>query len=120
YASFEAGDHIAWLGNVSFDISTLEVWAPLLHGACLVAVPHATVLQPKLLRSLLQQQRISVLHLTAGLFRQIAEELGTALTGLRLLLIGGDAVDPTLVARVLNQYPPQCLLHCYGPTESTT
>jgi acyl-CoA synthetase (AMP-forming)/AMP-acid ligase II len=60
------------------------------------------------------------LHLTAGLFSQIADVLGDALVGLRLLLIGGDRVDSAVVARVLREYPPQHWLHCYGPTETTT
>jgi len=35
-------------------------------------------------------------------------------------MVGGDAVDPATAARVLERYAPQQLLHCYGPTESTT
>nr|WP_225737551.1 non-ribosomal peptide synthetase [Dyella acidiphila] len=120
YASFEATDRIAWLGNPAFDISTLEVWAPLLHGARLVVVTYACVLQPSLFRALLEEQAVTVLHLTAGLFSQMADSLGDALARLRLLLVGGDAVDVATVARVLERYRPQHLLHCYGPTESTT
>ncbi|RUL69106.1 non-ribosomal peptide synthetase, partial [Dyella choica] len=121
YAQFERGDRIAWLGNPAFDISTLEVWAPLLHGACLVPVPHEIVLQPALLRELLDEREVNVLHLTSGLFAQVTEVLGPLIQRrLRLLLVGGDAVDAAAVRRVLQQYPPQQLLHCYGPTESTT
>ncbi|MGN4225245.1 non-ribosomal peptide synthetase, partial [Burkholderia gladioli] len=120
YASFHAEDRVAWVGNPAFDISTLEVWAPLLHGGCLVVVPHAAVLQPQQLRALVQRHRISVLHLTSGLFSQIAELLGDVLGTLRLLLVGGDAVDPAVVARVLARHAPRHLLHCYGPTENTT
>jgi amino acid adenylation domain-containing protein len=120
YATFEAADRIAWLGNPAFDISTLEVWAPLLHGACLVVVTYACVLQPSLLRALLDEQGVTILHLTAGLFAQVADSLGDVLARLRLLLVGGDAVDVATVARVLERYRPRHLLHCYGPTESTT
>ncbi|WP_246791972.1 non-ribosomal peptide synthetase [Burkholderia perseverans] len=120
YASFGAGDRVAWVGNPAFDISTLEVWAPLLHGGCLVVVPHASVLAPQQLRALLLARRITVLHLTSGLFSQIAGPLGDVLGGLRLLLVGGDAVDPAVVARVLAHHAPRHLLHCYGPTENTT
>ncbi|MBI0329292.1 non-ribosomal peptide synthase/polyketide synthase [Burkholderia plantarii] len=120
YASFGADDRVAWVGNPAFDISTLEVWAPLLHGGCLVVVPHASVLAPQQLRALLLARRITVLHLTSGLFSQIAGPLGEVLGGLRLLLVGGDAVDPAVVARVLAHHAPRHLLHCYGPTENTT
>jgi amino acid adenylation domain-containing protein len=120
YARFDSEDRIAWLGNPAFDISTLEVWAPLLHGARLIVIAHACVLQPTLFRQQLRDHGMTVLHLTAGLFRQIADDLGDALSHLRLLLVGGDAVDSATVARVLERHAPQQLLHCYGPTESTT
>ncbi|WP_244131951.1 non-ribosomal peptide synthase/polyketide synthase [Burkholderia plantarii] len=120
YASFGADDRVAWVGNPAFDISTLEVWAPLLNGGCLVVVPHASVLAPQQLRALLLARRVTVLHLTSGLFSQIAGPLGDVLGSLRLLLVGGDAVDPAVVARVLTQHAPRHLLHCYGPTENTT
>ncbi|MEI8632507.1 AMP-binding protein [Vibrio sp. PP-XX7] len=45
---------------------------------------------------------------------------GEVLTGLRYLLVGGDALDPTVIRRVLHNYPPQHLLNGYGPTETTT
>ncbi|MET4121765.1 amino acid adenylation domain-containing protein, partial [Bradyrhizobium sp. JR1.5] len=120
YAEFSSRDRVAWLGNPAFDISTLEVWAPLLHGSSLIVIPYTDVLEPEVLRSLVQQHRITVLHLTAGLFRQSANDLGPVLASLRLLLVGGDAVDVAAVARVLRQNRPQHLLHCYGPTETTT
>ncbi|MER8931341.1 AMP-binding protein, partial [Mesorhizobium sp. M0859] len=75
---------------------------------------------PEVLRRLVQQHGITVLHLTAGLFSQSADNLGPALASLRLLLVGGDAVDVAAVARVLRGSRPQHLLHCYGPTETTT
>ncbi|WP_370906529.1 AMP-binding protein [Ensifer sp. WSM1721] len=120
YAQFGSNDRVAWVGNPAFDISTLEVWAPLLHGSSLIVIPYTDALQPEVLRSLVQQHRIRVLHLTAGLFSQSADDLGPVLASLRLLLVGGDAVDVTAVARVLSQNRPQHLLHCYGPTETTT
>ena len=120
YAEFAATDRIAWVGNPAFDISTLEVWAPLLHGGCLVVVSRGRVLEPHGLRALVQQQRVTVLHLTAGLFHQVVEVLGDVLAGLRMLLVGGDAVDPHVVRQVLERYRPRQVVHCYGPTESTT
>uniref|UniRef100_UPI00403F0980 non-ribosomal peptide synthetase n=1 Tax=Rhizobium sp. T1473 TaxID=555321 RepID=UPI00403F0980 len=120
YAQFSSSDRVAWVGNPAFDISTLEVWAPLLCGSSLIVIPYTDVLQPEVLRSLVQQHRITVLHLTAGLFSQSAYDLDPVLASLRLLLVGGDAVDVAAVARVLKQNGPQHLLHCYGPTETTT
>jgi len=120
FLEFTSEDRIAWLGNPAFDIGTLEVWAPLVHGGCIVVIDHDCLLQPAHLRALLLEHDVSIMFLTAGLFRQIADELGEALTQLRVLMVGGDAVDPATVARVLEHYAPQQLLDCYGPTEAVT
>ncbi|BDU21544.1 hypothetical protein DYGSA30_30010 [Dyella sp. GSA-30] len=120
HADLDENDRMAWLGNVAFDISTLEVWAPLLHGARIVVVSHETLLSLDGLRDILLAQNVNVLHLTAGLFAQVVDQLDDAIRGLRLMLVGGDAVDVAAVSRVLSAHPSLRLVHCYGPTESTT
>ncbi|MCF5710769.1 AMP-binding protein, partial [Pseudomonas syringae] len=39
---------------------------------------------------------------------------------LRYLIVGGDVLDPAVIAQVLKQGAPQHLLNGYGPTEATT
>ncbi|WP_144410395.1 AMP-binding protein, partial [Chromobacterium vaccinii] len=120
YADFNEHDRVAFAANPAFDASTLEVWAPLLNGGCVVVVDQATLLEPQRFAAALQQQRVSVLWLTAGLFSQYADALQEAFGGLRYLIVGGDAVDADVVERVLRAGGPAHLLNGYGPTETTT
>ena len=120
YAAFEAGDRVAFTSNPAFDASTMEVWAPLLHGGCLVIIPEATLLEPNALAALLRKEQVNILHLVAGLLGAYADKLAPVFPRLRYLLTGGDVVDPRAVAKILRNSPPQRLIHCYGPSESTT
>jgi amino acid adenylation domain-containing protein len=95
------------------------VWAPLLNGGTLVVVDQATLLEPQAFATYLQQQRVSVLWLTVGLFNEYAEALGHVLPQLRYLIVGGDALDAAVIRRVLASNAPQQLINGYGPTEST-
>nr|QLY89263.1 pseudodesmin synthetase [Pseudomonas sp.] len=120
YAEFNASDRVAFAANPAFDASTLEVWAPLLNGGCVVVVEQDVLLSRAAFGRLLQEQRISVLWLTAGLFHQYADDLMAAFSQLRYLIVGGDVLDPAVIARVLQRGAPQHLLNGYGPTEATT
>ncbi|HEY0859107.1 MAG TPA: amino acid adenylation domain-containing protein, partial [Albitalea sp.] len=120
YARFDAGDRVAFAANPAFDASTLEVWAPLLNGGCIVVVDQDTLLDPQRFAQQLLDERVSVLWLTVGLFNQVADTLAPAFARLRCLIVGGDALDPVIVERVLRCGRPQRLLNGYGPTETTT
>ena len=120
YAEFQAGDRVAFAANPAFDASTLEVWAPLLNGGAVVVIDQPTLLDPARFAQELRDQSVNVLWLTVGLFNQYERQLGEVLRQLRYLIIGGDALDPRVVARVLEEHPPQHLLNGYGPTETTT
>ncbi|UNE64528.1 non-ribosomal peptide synthetase [Xanthomonas oryzae] len=120
YAEFLPGDRVAFAANPAFDASTLEVWAPLLTGGCVVVIAQDIVLSPDRLRACLREQAISVLWLTAGLFHHSAAALLPVLPQLRYLIVGGDILDPAVVAQVLAEGAPQRLLNGYGPTETTT
>src|SRR5262249_44370006 len=65
-------------------------------------------------------QAVDVLWLTVGLFNQYAECLAEVISRLRYLIVGGDALDPGVIARVLRTNPPRHLINGYGPTETTT
>ncbi|MBK5540913.1 non-ribosomal peptide synthase/polyketide synthase [Pseudomonas sp. TH07] len=120
YADFTPQDRVAFASNPAFDASTLEVWAPLLNGGRVVVVDQDVVLSSQALGALLQQQKVSVLWMTAGLFQQHADGLLGAFRQLRYLMVGGDVLDPSVIARVLEHGAPRHLLNGYGPTEATT
>ncbi|MFJ4156105.1 non-ribosomal peptide synthase/polyketide synthase [Pseudomonas sp. NPDC089752] len=120
FADFNRQDRVAFASNPAFDASTLEVWAPLLNGGTVVVIDQHQVLSRDALRDVLLEQGVSVLWLTAGLFHQFAGDLLPALAKLRYLMVGGDVLDPAVIARVLRDGAPAHLLNGYGPTEATT
>ncbi|NOK23743.1 condensation domain-containing protein, partial [Corallococcus carmarthensis] len=108
------------LAPVAFDASTLELWGALLHGAKLVlAPPHALTLEE--LGTLLKQERISALWLTAALYEQMALHQVEALAGVSQVLAGGDVLPAQRVREHLKHLPQGAVLvNGYGPTENTT
>ncbi|NWB99028.1 AMP-binding protein, partial [Pseudomonas gingeri] len=46
YAEFNARDRVAFASNPAFDASTLDVWAPLLNGGCVVVIGQDDLLSP--------------------------------------------------------------------------
>ena len=120
YARFDADVRMGFVANPTFDPSTLELWAPLLHGGVVVVIPQEEVLDSGKFRQALKRQAVNVLVLTAGLFHQFADALLEEFAALRYLIVGGDVLDPQVVSRVLRGNSPEHLLNVYGPTEATT
>ncbi|WP_133822061.1 non-ribosomal peptide synthetase, partial [Tahibacter aquaticus] len=121
YAPIGADDCIAHCANPAFDASTWEIWAALLNGARVLVVPAEVVLEPARLNRALVEGGVTALWLTVGLFNEYVDALGEAFAQLQHLLIGGDALDPRSVARLLGSAQrPRRLLNGYGPTETTT
>ncbi|MCK1735789.1 amino acid adenylation domain-containing protein, partial [Bradyrhizobium sp. 138] len=118
YAKIEAGDRMAWAGNPAFDASTFEVWAPLLNGGCIVIMQAVT--DPGRFARALNQHRVTSLFLTTALFNQHASSIAPTLAQLKYLLCGGERNDLRSFLRLLKEEGPVRLIHCYGPTETTT
>jgi arthrofactin-type cyclic lipopeptide synthetase C len=115
-----AEDCVAHASNPAFDAATYEVWSALLNGARLVIVPQEVLLDPLGFATLLQEKQVSALFLTVGLLSHYVETLSGVFAQLRLLITGGDVVEPALARRILKAGPPTHLLNAYGPTENTT
>jgi amino acid adenylation domain-containing protein len=100
----------------AFNVSTYEIWMPLLHGGRIVVAPPGR-LEPGTLRELIAGEQITGIHLTAGLFRVLAEESPDTFTGLAEILTGGDVIAPNAVRRVLDACPDIVIRAMYGVTE---
>ncbi|RSO08962.1 non-ribosomal peptide synthetase [Streptomyces sp. WAC 06783] len=102
----------------AFDASAFELWVPLLGGGCVVVAP-AVDMDGGTLAGLVAEHEVTAAHVTAGLFRALAQETPECFAGLRHVLTGGDVVPPEAVARVAEACPGVTLHHLYGPTETT-
>ncbi|WP_257230880.1 non-ribosomal peptide synthetase [Streptomyces sp. UH6] len=103
----------------AFDLSTYELWVPLLNGGRIVVAPPEQ-LDLDLLQHTVTTHGVTGLWLTAGLFRLVAEERPGLLAGVREVWTGGDVVSPAAAARVLAACPGIEVVNGYGPTEATT
>ncbi|WP_153003175.1 AMP-binding protein, partial [Sphingomonas sanguinis] len=119
YAGFNAQDRFGFASNPAFDSTTLEIWAPLLRGAAIVVIPENVFLNPHKLALLLQEQRVSVLILVAGVLRVYAQVFIEHFPRLRYLITGGDVADVQTLRTILAHNPPEHLVQTYGPTETT-
>ncbi|MFH8349192.1 amino acid adenylation domain-containing protein, partial [Streptomyces sp. NPDC018045] len=103
----------------AFDASVFELWVPLLNGGCVVVAPEALDLDGGTLAGLVATHEVTAAHVTAGLFRALAQETPECFAGLRHVLTGGDVVPAEAVARVADACPRAEVHHLYGPTETT-
>ncbi len=119
FARLDADELFLQFAPISFDAAILEIWGPLLNGGRLVIFPDQT---PSLetLGQVIEQQQITTLWLTAGLFHQMVDHHLDSLRGLRQLLAGGDVLSVPHIQKVLTELPNTRLINGYGPTENTT
>jgi amino acid adenylation domain-containing protein len=110
-----------WLNMAptSFDASTLEIWAPLLHGGRCVVVEDR-IPTPGLLDEVIRRESVTSAWITSSLFNVIIDEAPACLSGLTQILIGGETLSPSHVRRALDYLPGVRLVNGYGPTENTT
>ena len=120
YANFQASDRIAFASNPAFDAATMEVWGALLNGGSIVVIDQATLLEPHSFAYALETNSVTTLFITTALFNRYAVIIPEVLARLRFLLCGGEQSEPSSFARVRQHAGPQHLIHCYGPTETTT
>jgi amino acid adenylation domain-containing protein len=104
---------------ISFDASTLEIWAPLLNGGCLAIMP-PEIQSLEEIGAAIRKYGVTSMWLTAGLFNVMVEQRLDDLRPLRQLLVGGDVLSPTHIRKALDRLPGCRLINGYGPTEGTT
>jgi amino acid adenylation domain-containing protein len=119
YARLGPDEKILQAAPLSFDASTFEIWGPLLHGGECVLYPEAIPTAAGLEREI-RRHGVSTMWLTASLFNSIIDESAEALSGLRQLLIGGEALSLKHVAKALDSLGGTKIINGYGPTEGTT
>ena len=119
YISISPLDTFLQLAPTSFDASTLEMWGALLNGARLVIAPPGP---PSLkdIGTVVQQEQVTNLWLTAGLFHAMVDQELSSLSTVRNMLAGGDVLSPTHVTKFLDAHRTAILINGYGPTEGTT
>ncbi|WP_042293187.1 AMP-binding protein, partial [Paraburkholderia mimosarum] len=120
YAKIGLDDRVAFVANPAFDASTFEVWGPLLNGGAVIIVDSDHVLDAQGLAEIISRDKVTALFITTALFNQFVPEIGSTFARLRFLLCGGEQEKHEIFGALLKHGGPEKLIHCYGPTESTT
>jgi amino acid adenylation domain-containing protein len=111
-----ADDCLLSVTTLSFDISGLEVFLPLITGATVVLAPRSVAADGRMLARLLSESNATVMQATPATWRLLLESGWRGEKDLRILC-GGETMPRELANRLL----PKCgeLWNLYGPTETT-
>jgi len=108
------GDRVLAGLSVAFDASCEEMWLAWGHGACLVPAPRSLVRSGEDLGPWLLGHGITVVSTVPTLAALWPQD---AIENVRLLIFGGEACPPELVARLASD--GREVWNTYGPTEAT-
>jgi amino acid adenylation domain-containing protein len=125
-AWFHFGPDDVWtlFHSYAFDFSVWEIWGALLHGGRLIVVPWSISRSPGEFRTLLADEKVTVLNQTPTAFGQLMvadEAAGARLECLRTVVFGGEALALRSLVPWFARYgdlKPE-LVNMYGITETT-
>ncbi|MEU7137786.1 AMP-binding protein [Streptomyces sp. NPDC046261] len=103
------GDRLLALAPVDSPLALYELFGPLLAGAALVLTQDIDLRAPDVLEAVLRDRDVTVWHSPPALLDLLLDHLadrGRALPGsLRLLLLGGERLDPAQIRRLREAAP---------------
>ncbi|WP_406333660.1 non-ribosomal peptide synthetase [Streptomyces sp. NBC_00203] len=121
--AFDERDAWSFFHSFAFDFSVWEIWGCLLTGGRLVVVPHWSARDPERFHALLARERVTVLNQTPSAFAQLlaADESAEVPLSVRLLIFGGEPLEPALLLPWFDRYPERVCraVNMYGITETT-
>ena len=113
-------DVVAHISNTTFDASLFEIYGALLNGAKLCILPKQIILDSYSFKDSIQKYKIDVMAITTALFNLIGTADPATFTGLRTVIVGGEAANAYIMRDVLLHSGILNLRNGYGPTECTT
>ncbi|WP_235926146.1 condensation domain-containing protein, partial [Actinokineospora pegani] len=117
YAAFGPDAVFLQSSPVAQNAFSLEFWGALAFGGTCVLYPGQRP-EPAVVRRLVSDHGVTMLHLASSLFNQFADECPEAFDGVRTVFTGGEAVSAAHVARILARHPGLSVANAYGPAES--
>ncbi len=118
--------------NITSDDNTV-VFGPLFHVGPLMdlAIPmllrggklvvgEAGAFDPQLLLQTAADERATIMTVYPTMWRRVVQEVDTStmdLTSLRMLLTGGEPIQPTLLQEIYRRFPGVGFVNTYGSTE---
>jgi len=118
--NLKPGERCLALTTVSFDISALELYLPLMSGACVVLADEQQRIDPDALMGLIHQHDIGMMQATPATWRMLLSGASHAWPDRSepiKALCGGEALPSALAQALLEK--PLSLMNVYGPTETT-
>ena len=118
---FSIEDRILQFASINFDASVEEIFGALLSGSALVLRNDDWLASPSDFWGRCQTYSVSIVDLPTGFWQLLADDyLANIPATVRLIIVGGEAVDRRALARWFERdgYHPK-LLNTYGPTEAT-
>ncbi|HET6319557.1 MAG TPA: amino acid adenylation domain-containing protein, partial [Chloroflexota bacterium] len=113
---FSGADRLVAVSSITFDISILELLAPLCYGATVVVEPGVVARDPARVGALIAAQQATVVQATPSLWSQLMQAQTGSIGGVRVLT-GGEPLLRPLARALRAQSADVCNL--YGPTEAT-
>ncbi|MFC9663384.1 non-ribosomal peptide synthase/polyketide synthase [Nocardia sp. NPDC127606] len=110
-----ADARILQVGSPSFDISVMELLLAVNSAATLVIAPHGRHVGAELAQLLSEQRVTHALMTPSGL----AVLDPAPLDALRMVMVGGEACPPDLIARWTAGPVSRAFVNAYGPSETT-
>jgi amino acid adenylation domain-containing protein len=121
-AQITGADRTVLTSSYAFDLGYTAVFPSLLNGAQLHIIPRETYMMVSGLLEYLRINRITYLKMTPSFFTLIARDLDFTpanCAALRLVVLGGEAINTLDVEHAYNCCPHLRIMNHYGPTEAT-
>ena len=115
-------DTVVQNAPLTFDVSVWQMLAPLIVGGQVRVVSKAHAADPAELFARVERERVSILEVVPSLLRAALDGWDAGLpapdlSGLRWLLVTGEALPPELCLRWFSRFRGVDVVNAYGPTE---
>ena len=104
-----------------FDLSILDLYTPVMHGACIVLIGEEMGKEPLRLAQVISSSEITIWYSAPSILTMLLQFGGIAdqnLSKLRIILFAGEVFPVGHLRNLMTQVPHPKYYNLYGPTET--